>query len=67
MGNCDIRVPGEMAAGNPVVNRVYPPVAGHYEVRARDVGAPFVAYWNGREWKHPALRYGIKIEQWINQ
>lgn len=48
-------------------NRDYsnePPVRGHYNVHAKEVRASFVAYWNGRKWEHPALKYNVHITRW---
>lgn len=38
---------------------------GLYTVKAHEVEAPFVAYWNGHRWTHAAMRYNINIHTWI--
>lgn len=38
---------------------------GIYTVKASEVEAPFVAYWNGRKWIHGAMKYNINIHTWI--
>lgn len=38
---------------------------GIYYVKADEVEAPFVAYWNGHKWVHGAMKYNININTWI--
>lgn len=38
---------------------------GIYAVKASEVAAPFVAYWNGHKWVHGAMKYNINIHTWI--
>jgi len=38
---------------------------GIYIVKAKEVEAPFVAYWNGHKWVHGAMKYNINIHTWI--
>ena len=40
---------------------------GIYHVKAHEVEAPFVAYWNGRKWIHGAMKYNINIHTWIKK